>query len=164
MKHYEKLRKVLRSTTFDRCHFFWGLPLIWAHPPPSHPHQPWRVSAAAWDPDWRAAVFCSRFRVQWIFAKLGGEAALLQPLESGDPQWGRISYPPALRLLIFPLAPERGENGLSSMTARICSNYAQRSKHLAETKTLQKWNCSYFMKWHHFANWEIAWLCFQISD
>ena len=152
--------------------FFGVTTFLWpTHPPPTPTMACLCCCVPRPPPDWRAAVFCSRFRVQWIFAKLGGEAAYPPTSwpytpESGNPQWGRISYPPVLRLLIFPLAPleEKRETGQSSMTARICSNYAQRSKHLAETKTLPKWNCSYFMKWHHFANWEITWLCFEIAD
>ena len=121
------------------------------HPPPTHTNHGvsllLRETQIGGRPSFAPGSVCNEYLLN-----LEERQLTLQPLESGDPQWGRISYPPALRLLIFPLAPERGENGLSSMTARICSNYAQRSKHLAETKTLQKWNCSYFMKWHHFAN------------
>ena len=105
---------ILGPATFFWAIFWWkGRPLF-GGPPTTHANHGMSllVLVPQTAPDWRAAVFCSRFRVQWIFAKLGGEAAYPPTSwpytpESGNPQWGRISYPPVVRLLIFPLEPER---------------------------------------------------------
>ena len=62
----EMWRKSL--STFGRCHLFLAPPPLTHAKHGNHGMSLLCVPRPA--PDWRAAVFCSRFRAQWIFAKL----------------------------------------------------------------------------------------------